>query len=84
MEKDNNHFSGFLSEFKEEAVWGISISRVETFLFRAPIRVPVKTSFGQMNDRPALLLRVEDEDGAFGWVRSGAIFQPLERSTGLD
>jgi len=67
MEKDNNQFSGFSSEFKEQAVWGISISRIETFLFRAPIRTPVKTSFGEMNDRPALLLRVEDEDGAFGW-----------------
>lgn len=67
MEKDNNQFSGFSSEFKEQVVWGISIRRIETFLFRAPIRTPLKTSFGDMNDRPALLLRVEDEDGAFGW-----------------
>lgn len=67
MEKDNRQFSGFSSEFKEQGVWDIRIGRIETFLFRAPIRIPVKTSFGEMNDRPALLLRVEDEDGVFGW-----------------
>ena len=67
MEKDNNQLSGFSSEFKEQVVWDFRISRIETFLFRALIRTPVKTSFGEMKDRPALLLRVEDEDGAFGW-----------------
>lgn len=67
MEKDNNQLSGFSSEFKEQVVWDFRISRIETFLFRALIRTPVKTAFGEMKDRPALLLRVEDEDGAFGW-----------------
>jgi len=27
----------------------------------------VRTSFGTMHDRPAVLVRVEDDDGAFGW-----------------
>ncbi|MEJ2344663.1 MAG: mandelate racemase/muconate lactonizing enzyme family protein [Gammaproteobacteria bacterium] len=36
-------------------------------VWRAPIDVPVVTSFGAMADRPVLLLRVEDQDGAHGW-----------------
>lgn len=43
------------------------IVRVEAFAFRAPIEEPVVTSFGIMGDRPAVLLRVEDGDGATGW-----------------
>ncbi|MCF8041304.1 MAG: mandelate racemase/muconate lactonizing enzyme family protein [Desulfarculaceae bacterium] len=43
------------------------IVQVDTYVFRAPIDNPVKTSFGVMHDRPALLLRVEDRDGAYGW-----------------
>lgn len=45
----------------------IIISRVESFVFRAPITNPVKTSFGVMTDRPAVLVRIEDADGAAGW-----------------
>ena len=41
--------------------------RVQAFVLRAPIATPVQTSFGTMHDRPALFVRVEDEDGAFGW-----------------
>jgi len=36
-------------------------------VLRWPVRVPVRTSFGVMHDRPAVLIRVEDEEGAFGW-----------------
>ncbi len=39
----------------------------DIFVFRAPIENPVRTSFGIMHDRPAVLLRVEDADGMFGW-----------------
>lgn len=39
----------------------------EIFVFRAPIESPVRTSFGIMHDRPAVILRVEDEDGCHGW-----------------
>ncbi len=34
---------------------------------RAPIDRPVATAFGVMRDRPAVFLKVEDADGAFGW-----------------
>lgn len=43
------------------------ISRVEVFVCRAPIDEPVMTSFGHMHDRPAVLVRVEDTQGSFGW-----------------
>ncbi len=45
---------------------GTRVARLETMLFRAPC-APVRTSFGVMHDRPALLVRVEDDEGAFGW-----------------
>lgn len=43
------------------------IKRIETFVFRAPLKNLVRTSFGIMRDRPALLVRVEDQDGVYGW-----------------
>ncbi|WP_144640524.1 mandelate racemase/muconate lactonizing enzyme family protein [Bordetella genomosp. 13] len=43
------------------------IEKVETFVFRAPASPPVRTSFGVMHDRPAVLVRVTDADGAQGW-----------------
>jgi len=50
------------------------ITRAESFVFRAPIAVPIKTSFGVMPNRPALFFRVEDSDGAFGWGETWANF----------
>ena len=34
---------------------------------RWPVAVPVRTSFGTMHDRPMVLVRVEDDEGAVGW-----------------
>ena len=45
----------------------LNIEQVETFVYRCPIRTPVQTSFGIMRDRPAVLVRVTDTDGATGW-----------------
>ena len=42
------------------------IKHVEAILLRARIDVPVKTSFGTMYDRPALLVRITDADGCVG------------------
>lgn len=49
----------------------IRIVRIEGYVFRSPLTKHIKTSFGTMKDRPAAFLRIEDEDGAFGW---GEIF----------
>jgi len=43
------------------------ITRAEIFVFRAPISTPIRTSFGTMHDRPAVILRLEDAEGAHGW-----------------
>ncbi|MEI2415337.1 mandelate racemase/muconate lactonizing enzyme family protein [Orrella sp. JC864] len=45
----------------------IKIDRLEAFVYRAPAEPPVQTSFGLMRDRPAVLVRVTDTDGAQGW-----------------
>ncbi len=45
----------------------IRVERVDVWVFRCPIAVPVQTSFGLMRDRPAVLVRVTDSDGAEGW-----------------
>jgi D-galactarolactone cycloisomerase len=43
------------------------IAKVECFVLRAPIAVPLKVAFGTMTNRPALFLRVFANDGAWGW-----------------
>ncbi len=43
------------------------LRRVEAFCYRAPLEVPVVTSFGRMVDRPAVFVRLTDEDGIVGW-----------------
>ncbi len=45
----------------------LSIDRLEAFVFRAPIDIPVQTSFGIMRDRPAVFIRITDTDGCTGW-----------------
>ena len=45
----------------------LRLARLEAFVFRAPIAVPVVTSFGTMRDRPMALVRVTDADGVSGW-----------------
>ncbi len=43
------------------------IAEIEAFVFRAPANPPVRTSFGIMHSRPALLVRLTDIDGITGW-----------------
>jgi D-galactarolactone cycloisomerase len=45
----------------------VRLAKVEALVFRAPVKDPVQTSFGIMHDRPAVLVRIEDRDGAVGW-----------------
>ena len=45
----------------------IEVARIQAWSFRCPTPKPVATSFGIMCDRPAVLVRIEDQDGAFGW-----------------
>lgn len=45
----------------------LEIARLEVRVLRAPLERPIRTSFGAMNSRPCLLVRVEDSAGAQGW-----------------
>jgi len=44
-----------------------TIARIDVHVLRCPIATPVRTSFGVMHDRPAVLVRLEDTEGAHGW-----------------
>jgi D-galactarolactone cycloisomerase len=44
-----------------------TIRSVQAFCYRYPLAVPVVTSFGVMRDRPAVFVRVDDNDGVCGW-----------------
>ena len=46
---------------------GIALHSLRAYVFRCPSPAPVRTSFGIMRDRPALLVRAETSDGAIGW-----------------
>src|SRR5258705_11476168 len=48
--------------------------RVKAFCYRYPLSTPVVTSFGGMLIRPAVFVRVEDEDGQVGWGEVWANF----------
>lgn len=52
---------------RESTSLPLTIARLDAFVLRWPVKVPVLTSFGTMHDRPAVLVRVEDADGAHGW-----------------
>jgi L-alanine-DL-glutamate epimerase-like enolase superfamily enzyme len=45
----------------------INLVKVEAQVYRIPIAEPVQTSFGEMRDRPAVFIRLEDDQGAHGW-----------------
>ncbi len=43
------------------------IRSLQAFCYRYPLATPVVTSFGRMLNRPAVFVRVEDEDGVVGF-----------------
>jgi L-alanine-DL-glutamate epimerase-like enolase superfamily enzyme len=45
----------------------VRLAKIDALVFRAPIEQFVQTSFGIMHDRPAVLVRLEDQDGVVGW-----------------
>ncbi|MEQ8504515.1 MAG: mandelate racemase/muconate lactonizing enzyme family protein [Rhodospirillales bacterium] len=45
----------------------LRLRRVDAWALRVAIERPVETSFGIMRDRPAVFVRVEGADGAFGF-----------------
>jgi D-galactarolactone cycloisomerase len=51
-----------------------AIRTAQAFCYRYPLSTPVVTSFGRMLDRPAVFVRVEDDDGYAGWGEVWANF----------
>ena len=45
----------------------ITLASIEAFAYRVPIQTPIKVAFGTFRDRPLVLVRVVDVDGAEGW-----------------
>jgi len=45
----------------------LKLQRIDAFVLDAPIENPVRNSFRTLASRTSLLVRVTDDDGAFGW-----------------
>ncbi|MFY8104886.1 MAG: mandelate racemase/muconate lactonizing enzyme family protein [Ramlibacter sp.] len=45
----------------------IKIAAIEAFSFRVPVAMPIKVAFGTFRDRPFVMVRITDADGAQGW-----------------
>lgn len=45
----------------------VRILRIAAKVERAPIAIPVRTSFGMMTDRPVVTVRAEDDEGRYGY-----------------
>jgi D-galactarolactone cycloisomerase len=43
------------------------VRSLRALVFRCPLATPVVTSFGAMRERPMVLVRAEDDEGAVGW-----------------
>ncbi|MFT3719209.1 mandelate racemase/muconate lactonizing enzyme family protein [Pseudorhodoferax sp.] len=50
----------------------IQLASIEAFAFRVPVAQPIKVAFGTFRDRPFVLVRVVDRDGAVGWGEAWA------------
>lgn len=59
----------------------MTISRIDAWVFRAPIDRPVRAAVGTLRDRPALFIRLTDDDGATGWGKCSAISRRWARNT---
>ena len=62
-----NHELDFLMPSLKPVDLVLNIKRLNIYVYRSPIDAPVRTSFGTMVDRPAVLIRIEDGHGAYGW-----------------
>ena len=49
------------------SVESFRIRNVRAACYRFPLSTPVVTSFGRMQNRPAVFVRIEDDDGLAGW-----------------
>jgi D-galactarolactone cycloisomerase len=55
----------------------IELARIEVSAFRTPVEMPIRVSFGTFQDRPLVLVRVADVDGAEGWGEVWSNWPPV-------
>ena len=54
-----------------------TLRSLQAFVYRYPIARPVTTSFGVMQDRPAVFIRAEDSEGCVGWGETWCNFPSM-------
>lgn len=54
----------------------IHLAKLDVVLLAAPIEAPRRNAFGVQTNRPAVLVRLEDRDGAHGWGEVFANWPP--------
>lgn len=54
----------------------LNVAQLNVILLRAPIEKPRRNAFGLQTSRPALLVRLEDAEGAHGWGEVFANWPP--------
>ncbi len=54
-----------------------TVRGIQAFCYRYPLTTPVVTSFGAMQDRAAVFVRVEDGDGQVGWGEAWCNFPSM-------
>ncbi len=52
------------------------LARLEIFETKLPLVAPFETSFGKVDHREPLIVRLEDADGAVGWGESPVAYRP--------
>ena len=58
------------------ALHELRVARIQVLPMRAKGGVSPNMALGQMHERPALLIRIEDDQGAYGWGEIWANFPP--------
>jgi len=51
----------------QQQLASIQIKQLQTYIYEAHVSKPVVSSMATISKRVALLVRIEDQDGAFGW-----------------
>ncbi len=54
----------------------LHLAKLDVVLLAAPIETPHRNAFGVQTSRPAVLVRLEDRDGAHGWGEVFANWPP--------
>lgn len=54
----------------------LRLARLDALVYRVPLARPIPNSFGSLRDRPTVLVRAEDRDGAIGWGEIWCNFPP--------